>query len=313
MTSKIAINDEDRRAWMRWMARTGRVVFLMDALDQTSEKLQSLGEFLFRGEVRRCPVILTGRPESESGRSEVFRKPDWRTFRLKPFDRDRQTEYLGGALAEQLMPKSDAINWQSDDDELRRHQWAELLDTPLLLHLIKELFLHDGAEGLQHIHSRKDLYDRATRRLIEKGWNTIEEMRLKHVFKGDTFDEALSTIREWLGKIAFRMIAKHDFTNKLTGDRYRGLLKDQAFGADVYFRSHVPTKNVACPSTRPDDLPGRSLGVDATPSFHQPSHECDSITWFESLGGPAGLRYRHPVHRFPPSLSRSGTTRRSTP
>jgi formylglycine-generating enzyme required for sulfatase activity len=216
-----SISIEDRLDWFRSMLRKGRVVLLIDALDQVVTDTAGMGSFLASTHVRECPVILTGRPEAALNRAQAFVKNQWRTLKMMPFDRPRQVRYLGGDLANQLLlDDSESENqWNPSPNDLWKHQIKDLVEVPLLLSMIKRLAKKGG---LTNIHNRYDLYQLAVKELISQGWSSASQEQ-KSLLKAE------ASIREWLGKIAWMMIREHDFSNVLEGDRYQRLsnsLKD---------------------------------------------------------------------------------------
>ncbi|MCA9150473.1 MAG: SUMF1/EgtB/PvdO family nonheme iron enzyme [Planctomycetales bacterium] len=220
----------DRVEWFRSVLRQGRVVFLIDALDQIDEAVTGLGTFLGSADVRHCPVIMTGRWESLRNRPQAFQDNlPWRTLRMMPFDRDRQIEYLGDDLADELLLPEDEIEvqWNTNSESLRRHQWKDLLETPLLLNLIKQLATTGNADAtLDRIHNRYDLYDRAIDHLVEKGWNSATEEQKELLCDG-------RTIRELLGHIAWFMVRQHRFSNALEGDPFKTLSQDKRLQGQI--------------------------------------------------------------------------------
>ena len=212
------ISSEQRKEWLRWMIKHGRVVFLLDAVDQIDDSINGLGMFLGSGDVSKCPVIITGRPESLEGREQAWYGNDWKTLRLKPFDQERQRKYLCDSLSDELIPTTEQVNWNTKPDELRRHQWKDLLEVPLLLSLLKQLATSpEETQSLKSIHSRYDLYDRAVRQLITKGWETVEKDDEKKLLQSG------KRVREVLGIVSWFMVTSHDFTGILQGDDYAAL------------------------------------------------------------------------------------------
>lgn len=228
------LDAEERERWFGWMIRTGRVVFLFDALDQTAREVLSLGNFLAQPEIRSCPAILTGRPSSVN--SHAFRDNAWRTLRLLPFDWERQRRYLGEDLSSFLqLPKHKTQEelplGSLSVEENEKLKWRDLLEIPLLIGLMKQLAIEAGS-GLRFriIHSRKELYDQAVTHLIRKGWNSLESSSKGSLLVSE------SKIRFWLGRIAFRMIRRsdrHDFTGVIDGDEFERLVTDNEIGEDA--------------------------------------------------------------------------------
>jgi formylglycine-generating enzyme required for sulfatase activity len=198
------------------MLRKGRVVFLIDALDQIVTDVDGLGSFLGSDLVKRCPVILTGRPESALNRNQAFVDNQWRTLRVMPFDHKRRVKYLGKELAEKILldPEDEDIDFSTSDEDLRKHQWKDLVEVPLLLNLMKRLATaQEGSDALMSIRSRHDLYALAVKELIQQGWRSAKDND-----KALLLDEF--KIRGWLERIAWAMVVRHDFSNVFEGERF---------------------------------------------------------------------------------------------
>ena len=203
------------------MLRKGRVVFLIDALDQIVTDVDGLGSFLGSDLVKRCPVILTGRPESALNRNQAFVDNQWRTLRVMPFDHKRRVRYLGKKLAEKILldpededQEDEDVNWLTSQEDLRKHQWKDLVEVPLLLNLMKRLATaQEGSDALMSIRSRHDLYALAVKELIQQGWRSAKDND-----KALLLDEF--KIRGWLERIAWAMVVRHDFSNVFEGERF---------------------------------------------------------------------------------------------
>ena len=216
-----ALDIEARKSWLRNMLRKGRVVFLIDALDQIVTDVDGLGSFLGSDLVKRCPVILTGRPESALNRNQAFVDNQWRTLRVMPFDHERRVRYLGKKLAEKILldqededQEDEDVNWLTSQEDLRKHQWKDLVEVPLLLNLMKRLATaQEGSDALMSIRSRHDLYALAVKELIQQGWRSAKDND-----KALLLDEF--KIRGWLERIAWAMVVRHDFSNVFEGERF---------------------------------------------------------------------------------------------
>ena len=209
---------DDRVEWLRWMLRKGRVVLLIDALDQIATAVEGLGTWLASASVRNCPVVITGRWESYLSRTDAFVENHWRTLRVEPFDRPRQQKYLGSGLANEILLKDETeiINYRTSNDGFRRHQWKELVKTPLLLSLIK---VGNGGKRLAEIHNRFELYDEAVNELIQKGWRKATEDQKQQLRSSEA-------IRVLLGQISWYIVCQHNFSGILEGEPYRLLQKN---------------------------------------------------------------------------------------
>ncbi|MCA9012302.1 MAG: SUMF1/EgtB/PvdO family nonheme iron enzyme, partial [Planctomycetaceae bacterium] len=221
------ISSEKRKEWFRWMIKHGRVVFLLDAVDQIEKAVDGLGLFLGSGDVRKCPVIITGRPETLQGRRQAWvENRNWKTLQLLPFDGARQRQYLGDTLANELIPHELCVNWNTADDELRRRQWKDLLEVPLLLSLMKQLATSpEDSESLSSIRSRYELYDRAVTHLIRKGFSTLEKVEDQKLLQSEI------RVREVLGTVSWFMVSRHDFTGILQGKEFQALAVSKLLNA----------------------------------------------------------------------------------
>lgn len=212
------VSSDQRKEWLRWMVKHGRLVFLLDAVDQIDASINGLGLFLGSGDISKCPVIITGRPEAMEGRKQAWKDNNWRTLRLKPFGRERQRQYLGDSLAKELIPESNKVDCSTRPDELRRHQWKDLLEVPLLLSLLKQLATSpEETRSLKSIQSRYELYDRAVTQLIAKGWETVEKEEERKLLQSG------KRVREVLGIVSWFMVSGHVFTGILHGSKFEAL------------------------------------------------------------------------------------------
>jgi formylglycine-generating enzyme required for sulfatase activity len=133
-----------------------------------------------------------------------------------PFDHARRVRYLGDELAAEILldDGNKGVDWSTSQEDLRKHQWKELVKVPLLLNLIKRLASgQEGTGALKEIHSRHDLYDLAVKELIQQGWRSAKDQDKALLL--DEFE-----IRGWLERIAWAMVVNHDFSNVFEGTRF---------------------------------------------------------------------------------------------
>jgi formylglycine-generating enzyme required for sulfatase activity len=234
------LSADERLRWFKWLWEHGRVVFLLDALDQTDRDMQDLGHFLQSGQTRECVAIMTGRPESLTNQAKAFRgNIPWINLRLMPFDRERQAKYLGSELAEALIPPEEKVDYEisRDPDALRRHHWKELLEVPLLLKLLKDLASRSQGR-LDNINSKYDIYNLSVKHLIEQASEKIEDPEQRSKIEGNE--------RELLEQIAWFMIGNSESSNQLVGDglaKLKRRFKDQ--GNDAQLLDLIARINVA--------------------------------------------------------------------
>jgi formylglycine-generating enzyme required for sulfatase activity len=188
-------------AWMDWLMKRGRVVLLLDALDQThSQGVQQLGPKIAEQGWRQCPVIMTARPEAKFDRQAARVENDWQSLRIVPFDQVRWNQYLG-------------------TERIEQHVDEAILGIPLLLNMIKSLIKDDGKQSLESQlkgMTRTVLYDRAIDHLIDRGEAII------HADKPElrNFAKSKPTVKKLLGEIAWVMFQSQGFVNQLIGDAY---------------------------------------------------------------------------------------------
>ena len=188
-------------AWMDWLMKRGRVVLLLDALDQThSQGVQQLGPKIAEQGWRQCPVIMTARPEAKFDRQAARVENDWQSLRIVPFDQVRWNQYLG-------------------TERIEQHVDEAILGIPLLLNMIKSLIEDDGKQSLESQlkgMTRTVLYDRAIDHLIDRGEAII------HADKPElrNFAKSKPTVKKLLGEIAWVMFQSQGFVNQLIGDAY---------------------------------------------------------------------------------------------
>jgi formylglycine-generating enzyme required for sulfatase activity len=191
-------------SWMEWLMNRGRIVLLLDALDQThSHGVQQLGPTIAADGWRQCPVIMTARPEAKFDRQGARSDNDWQSLRIVPFDKTRWNRYL-------------------ETEQIERHVDDAILCIPLLLNMIKSLIRDKGDQRFEDQlkgMTRTDLYDRAIDHLISRGESIIE------ADKQDLrdFAKSKSTVKKLLSEIAWVMFQSQGFINQLTGEAYDNL------------------------------------------------------------------------------------------
>ena len=196
--------------WMIRKAENGELVFLIDALDQTSIDLEQLAKFLMR--YPACPSIAAGRPESAQTRESLFGQQTWETLELQEFGARQQKRLLGLPLAKDLLLAEDeqdegGVHFLTPAEVVRKHHWQELLKVPLLIQLLKRLArsTHGNSAALDGIRNRYELYQRAVGELLDKGLKTIAgQSQLTVASKRDW------TIRQ-LRHAALKMVGAHNF------------------------------------------------------------------------------------------------------
>ena len=153
--------------WLQRLLRAGRLVLLLDALDQTEDNkaVIEVRNLVNTAVVAGNNVLLTGREESQAtrplmlngegaGKSQNGVEMTWLTLELEPFNEQQQNLVLED-FAEQVRKKAP----------------AELLKVPLLLLMLRKL----AAEGkLQPIRNRAELFKTVVADLIKQGRTSQE-------------------------------------------------------------------------------------------------------------------------------------------
>jgi hypothetical protein len=248
-TAGTKCDPEERIAWIQWMLRHGRIVFLLDALDQTASQLESLATFLSG---TSCAVIMTGRPESRMNQRKAFRDGDqskiaspWTELRLMFFEQEDQKKYLGEDLASRLLPEYDDIRLSQffgEGTDLRRHYWKDLLRVPLLLSMIRYLVRQSDLRGKrweESINSKYEIYELSMRYLFHETTDKLEDDQEKEKAR-DSEEEIIVQFE----KIAWFM-AKHGVSeNQLTSKQFKELLRELGGGdlTKTIWKLNIATK-----------------------------------------------------------------------
>jgi formylglycine-generating enzyme required for sulfatase activity len=199
--NRAVVPNHTLLSWMEWLMKRGRIVLLLDALDQTrSHGVEQLGPTIASEGWRQCPVIMTGRPEAKFDRQAARANNNWQSLRIVPFDKTRWNRYLGTKNIENYVDEA-------------------ILCIPLLLNMIKSLIRDKGDQRFEDQlkgMTRTELYDRAIDHLISRGESIIE------ADKQDLrdFAKSKSTVKKLLGEIAWVMFQSQGFINQLTGEAY---------------------------------------------------------------------------------------------
>ncbi len=222
------VKEAERWQWFERQVDAGRVVFLLDALDQTiRDKLAGMSSFLAHG-IGDCRVLMTGRPYVTETRPNALnadaafeQREDrrWTQLRLDKFDEPQQREFLGewaGAVLETEEERKD--RWTHRESIARKQRWAALVDQPLLLKMLRDLAASPG--GLDDIRNRYDVYTRAVQQLIDKGWRSLQKSELdRKVFQSP------GDVQRGLRQIAWNRFQAGDPRGGVEGEDLDKLMK----------------------------------------------------------------------------------------
>lgn len=201
------------RDWLRRLVRNGEAVFLLDALDQTStvEGLANFIDSVAAGQAG-CSIVVSGRPFVSHSRATAFRG-EWQTLRLDPFDQDRQRKYLGEVLAARLL-NEDSLEWVDPAEYAKRQQWADLLEVPLLLKLLR---IQASSGDLDQLTNRHAIYANAVAELVRQGKKSLAETQ----YADSVVDQ--TDVERVLCPLAWKMVAGGNFTGIAAGQEYADL------------------------------------------------------------------------------------------
>jgi|GEM_PF-1160727 len=222
------VKEAERWQWFERLVDAGRVVFLLDALDQTiRDKLDGMSSFLAHG-IGDCRVLMTGRPYVTDTRQNAlnadaaFEYRDdrrWTQLRLDKFDEPQQRQFLGewaGAVLE--TEEEHRSRWRHRESIARKQRWAALVDQPLLLKMLRDLAASPG--GLEDICNRYDVYTRAVEQLIDKGWTSLQKSEL-----GPKVFQSPGDVQRGLRQIAWNRAQAGDFRGVVEGEDLDQLMK----------------------------------------------------------------------------------------
>ena len=178
-----------------WALQQGRVLLILDGLDQVNNDTVIRGVSLFLGGAgRKCRAIVTGRSyKVDHNRQTLFRGDEWRFARIEGFDDEQMASYLPEFNLDQLFPQ--------------RTEVRDLLRIPSVLRIVRELLERD--KTIDSFRTRGDLYLQASCQLILRAGRVIES----------SFDDRQTRrIEQILAAVAFEMM-----TRQLYGYAARGL------------------------------------------------------------------------------------------
>jgi hypothetical protein len=242
---------DSAEAVVRWALENGRVVLVLDALDQAAEdtRIVAFHEFLTKVHRNRwnCRVIVTGRPFAvEQRRGLLFKSSEWRFGRIEPLDAKQQYRYLYGPEAEpqakdswrrrnlagvdivRLVEAADKPEEGDDDvresyikslqtlaDGVDYEKVAELLGNPRTLAFVRRLAENGELSSFQ---CRGDLYWRTHRYMLEEA----TEKLMGHKPDDDEFIERMQAV---LAATAFEMMVHNSGHFRLDGQTHVSALK----------------------------------------------------------------------------------------
>jgi len=195
------IAEDHARQTLEFLRDRGRLVLLLDGLDQASPEgrpVDVLRNLIGDVAWRACRIVVSGRPHAlQRHWDDLFAGPDhhrWRFVQVDEFDESQQRQYLGrtaeGRERFEMLPLED----------------REILGTPRVLAYLREL----PDAQLSLIHTQADVYWRAINHLLLEGMNGSREARQIGLLPGEQVPEkvqkrSLERAKYVLAAIAFAM------------------------------------------------------------------------------------------------------------
>ncbi|MEJ7596248.1 MAG: SUMF1/EgtB/PvdO family nonheme iron enzyme, partial [Planctomycetaceae bacterium] len=168
-----------------WALRHGRMLVILDGLDQVSDPqvVRGVAAFL-NGDGRKCRAIVTGRTNRiDANRYGLFRSDEWRFARIEGFNDEQIAAYLVGFNVDQLFPQ--------------RGDVQDLLRIPSVLRIIRELLEQD--KRIESFRTRGELYLQASYQLILRAGKLIDP---------EFDDRKTRRIEQILAAVAFEMMTQ---------------------------------------------------------------------------------------------------------
>jgi hypothetical protein len=218
-----------------------KVVFLLDALDQTEQQWNEAGlrTFLQSAGVINCPVIITLRPEVAG--STVFSDTSWDTLQADGFqEAEQQRRYLGDA-ADTILPV-EGEQWIDRASYERKQHWVDLLEIPLLLKMLRELARAERSQqpgiSLGTLRNRHAIYRQAVAYLVRQGLHSAAAGR----FRRRLYDAG--EVDDHLIAIGWSTIAQGEgnFSAKLEGRPFRELSFSEYFAGKYLAQAEATTQ-----------------------------------------------------------------------
>lgn len=222
----------ERTEWFQQAVDRGEVVFLLDSLDQTDKALK-FDKFSKADGVRKCPLLLSARPETRRTKSQGYAGINWQTLWVDPFDDGRIRKFwCDDPLLVRLVVRL-----------LRETDWKPLREVPVLLQQMKRL----AQKGLlENLPNREAVYHRTLEMLAQHGHAGMEDAGHHQTAQDDLF-----TVEQLLSEIAWITISLESkttgnggagFTGELGGAAYSQFAKSHRAQLDALDQLNVTTR-----------------------------------------------------------------------
>jgi formylglycine-generating enzyme len=200
------------REIVSWCVENGRLVLLLDALDQaTDESIYQLAQSLEKPGADNVLIVLTTRSRMiQADPWGLFEKPGWQFVRIEGFTARQQYRYLEGVRG--LAASEDPDNDEKCVDALRSlfrnyEGAADLLRTPEVLKLVRTI---DDGGRIRPFRTRCELYAQVDEHVLGlAGKKTLGRM--------PTSTE-LQRWRKLLAAVAFEMMVRQRYSYTVQGN-----------------------------------------------------------------------------------------------
>ncbi|MCA9170916.1 MAG: SUMF1/EgtB/PvdO family nonheme iron enzyme, partial [Planctomycetales bacterium] len=211
-----AIDRADRLAWLTRKVARAEIVFLVDALDQTSAHRDNIDAFARH--VSPCPILLTLRPEARQDLRANWERDEIEVLPFRDADARRYLEPYADLFFDRLRDSA-----RDTDDVLK---------IPLILHLLRQMAIDQQfdtqqpelADAVPELRNRYAIYRHVIAGrggMIDKGLQSLKdrEPELRRLMGGN--DDA----HERCEQLAFWQVSQFDcpepFEPAISGRRYR--------------------------------------------------------------------------------------------
>jgi len=197
---RLGHSGERLKASLERSGREGRLLLLLDGLDEVPRERREEAEQILRGLADRwpaSPLVVTSRPIGYRSPGAAFRE-----VTLLPLDRERRRDFLARWLG-RATGTPDAVRAAHALTSLDSPELRELAGNPLYLTLMALLF----ESGIEPDRNRTRLYDQVFALLFEGRHHGLQREPL----------EAQEAVRAVLRRLAYDMTAAGRDTEPVTG------------------------------------------------------------------------------------------------
>ncbi|WP_417388722.1 SUMF1/EgtB/PvdO family nonheme iron enzyme [Gimesia sp.] len=148
---------------LRWLRQQGKVLFLIDALDEASGDLDRLSKTVNQhGPWKDCRFVISTRPYALGLRKKLFAQGNWQLLRVLAFDDFQKTRFL--------KVKGEAVSRYEHPNIRDNERLKATLDNPRVLQYLREVKLHRLDDG--DLQTPADIMYYA---MVSAIWKSMEE------------------------------------------------------------------------------------------------------------------------------------------